>query len=88
MFRQSGKRYSGAGSSQGHFKISDALFCRPGRRRCFLLGQAGDDLLIHCPDGTTPRNHTVKRSDAGITVLGVSEKIFDPPQKRSDERTQ
>jgi serine/threonine protein kinase len=56
--------------------------------RCFLLGQSGEDLLIHCPDGTAPRNHTVKRSDPGITMLGESEKIFDPPRTPSDERTQ
>jgi serine/threonine protein kinase len=56
--------------------------------RCFLLGEAGDDLLIHCPDSTAPRNHTVKRSDDGITILGESAKIFDPSRKPSDERTQ
>jgi serine/threonine protein kinase len=56
--------------------------------RCFLLGQAGDDALIHCPDSAAPRNHTVKRSDPGITILGESEKIFDPPRTPSDERIQ
>jgi len=56
--------------------------------RCFLLGESGEDLLIHCPDSTTPRNHTVRRNDPGITILGESEKIFDPPRKPSDERTQ
>jgi hypothetical protein len=56
--------------------------------RCFLLGAAGDDVLIHCPDSTAPRNHTAKRSDLGITILGESEKIFDPPRKPSDERIQ
>jgi hypothetical protein len=56
--------------------------------RCFLLGEAGEDVLIYCPDSAAPRNHTVKRSDPGITILGESEKIFDPPRTPSDERKQ
>jgi len=48
--------------------------------RCFALGQSGDDLLIHCPDRTPPRNRVVKRTNPAIRNTGVFQNIFAPPE--------
>jgi len=49
--------------------------------RCFALGEAADELLIHCPDRTPPRNRIVKSTDPSVHRLGVIESIFDAPGK-------
>ena len=54
-----------------------------GGERCFLLGEAGDELLIHCPDRVPPRNRVIKRSDPSVLPRSVTESIFDPPKKSS-----
>jgi hypothetical protein len=48
--------------------------------RCFLLGERDDDMLIHCPERTSPRNRIVKGTDADIHRLGLIQSIFDPPE--------
>jgi hypothetical protein len=57
--------------------------------RCFLLGESADRLLVHCPDAPSPRNRIVTRTDPALTILGVSENIFDPapPAGVPNERT-
>ena len=51
--------------------------------RCFALARNGDDLLIHCPDRTPPRNRVVKRGDPSIHDTGVRQNIFTPPEDAS-----
>jgi hypothetical protein len=46
--------------------------------RCFAIGSAGDDLLIHCPDRVPPRNRIVKRTDAAVRDTGLVQNIFTP----------
>lgn len=48
--------------------------------RCFVLGEYGAELLIHCPDRTPPRNRIVKNTDPTVHRLGLIESIFDPPK--------
>jgi len=48
--------------------------------RCFAIGAAGDELLLHCPDRTPPRNRVVKRSDASVHSTGLVQNIFTPPE--------
>jgi serine/threonine protein kinase len=48
--------------------------------RCFELGEASGDLLIHCPDRNPPRNRVIRSNDASVRRLGVRENIFDPPK--------
>lgn len=49
--------------------------------RCFALGEANNQLLIHCPDREPPRNRVVSSQDSSVHRLGVIESIFDPPKK-------
>jgi serine/threonine protein kinase len=49
--------------------------------RCFVLGEASAQLLIHCPDRTPPRNRVVSSTDPDVHQLGVRENLFDPPKK-------
>jgi len=46
--------------------------------RCFALGESGDQLLIHCPDHSPPRNRIVASSS--VRRVGLIESIFDPPK--------
>jgi hypothetical protein len=52
-----------------------------GVERCYVIGEAGDDLLLHCPDTAPPRNRVVKRDEPAVRRLGVAESIFTPPEK-------
>jgi hypothetical protein len=50
--------------------------------RCFILGEAGEQLLIHCPGRTPPnRNSVVRSADPAVHRLGVNENLFDPPKQ-------
>ena len=47
--------------------------------RCFAIGDRGDELLLHCPDRTPPRNRVVRRDDPAVHATGVRQNIFMPP---------
>ena len=46
--------------------------------RCYLLGEAGRDGLIYCPDRNPPRNQVVDLSDPSVRRIGTAESIFTP----------
>jgi hypothetical protein len=61
---------------QNAFERADA-----GAERCYVIGEAGGDLLLHCPDTAPPRNRVVERDEPAVRRLGVAESIFTPPEK-------
>lgn len=46
--------------------------------RCYVLGEAGTEALVFCPDRTPPRNRVVDVQTPGFRRLGVVENIFSP----------
>jgi len=48
--------------------------------RCYEIGAAADELLLHCPDRQPPRNRIVKRSDPTLHDTGIVQNIFTPPE--------
>jgi len=49
--------------------------------RAYIIGQNGDELLVHCPDASPPRNRIVSANDAGIVRLQIRESVFASPQQ-------
>jgi len=49
--------------------------------RAYIIGQRGDELLIHCPDAPPPRNRIVSANDAGLVRLQIRESVFTSPQQ-------
>jgi hypothetical protein len=49
--------------------------------RCYLLGSAGDEWLVYCPDAPPPRNRVLKQNDPAVRRTGVVESIFTPAPK-------
>ncbi len=49
--------------------------------RAYIIGQRGDELLIHCPDTPPPRNRIVPTNDAGLVRLQIRESVFASPQQ-------
>jgi hypothetical protein len=47
-------------------------------RRCYVLGQAGQSLLLHCPESISPNNQTVSAGDARLRLEGITESLFIP----------
>ncbi len=56
--------------------------------RCYLLGQSGDESLIHCPDLSPPRNRRILRGDPAVQRTGISESIFTGPTSAPEKDTQ
>jgi hypothetical protein len=54
--------------------------------RCYQIGEAADDLLIHCPDRLPPRNRRISRNDPSIRETGITQNIFTPPDTRSSTK--
>jgi hypothetical protein len=50
--------------------------------RCYVIGAAGPELLIFCPDASSPRNRVVRDNDPLIRTTGVTESIFSPAGAR------
>jgi voltage-gated potassium channel Kch len=46
-------------------------------RRCFVLGESTDNLLLHCPDGSPHRNVGVARADTRLQRTGQISNLFD-----------
>lgn len=46
--------------------------------RCYLLGEAGDEGLIYCPDRNPPRNRVINFGDPAVRRSGITESIFTP----------
>ena len=44
--------------------------------QCYIIGTAGDEVLILCPARDPPRNRTVKRDDPNLSRTGVIENVF------------
>jgi hypothetical protein len=49
-----------------------------GPHRCYIIGQRQNDVLLHCPDVSPPRNRIVARDDRGLKHSGSVESIFTP----------
>jgi hypothetical protein len=48
-----------------------------GAERCYVLGEANDELLIYCPDRQPPRNQVVSRTSSSLHLLALPpESIF------------
>jgi len=45
--------------------------------RCYVTGEAGDELLIFCPQNAPPRNRAVRRGEQGLTLTGAVENVFE-----------
>ncbi|OFW17292.1 MAG: hypothetical protein A3F69_03790 [Acidobacteria bacterium RIFCSPLOWO2_12_FULL_66_10] len=46
--------------------------------RCYVIGEAADQWLIHCPDQAPPRNRVIRRDDQAVRTVGIRESIFTP----------
>jgi hypothetical protein len=46
-------------------------------RRCFVLGEATEDVLLHCPGLSPRRNVSVARTDARFRRTGQISNLFD-----------
>ena len=46
--------------------------------RCYVIGQAGRDRLLFCPELGIPHNRTVSVDDPRLQVEGIYESIFTP----------
>jgi hypothetical protein len=46
--------------------------------RCYVIGEAADQWLLHCPDQAPPRNRVIRRDDQAVRTLGIRESIFTP----------
>ncbi len=47
-------------------------------RQCFIIGEAGDELLLHCPTSPASRNQVVRRDDPRLPATrGNYGKLFD-----------
>jgi hypothetical protein len=46
--------------------------------RCYAIGARAEELLLHCPDISPPRNRVVTRTDTGLRHEDVIESIFTP----------
>jgi hypothetical protein len=44
--------------------------------RCYVIGEAGEQWLVYCPDTPPPRNKVVGRTDPGVRRTGTVESIF------------
>jgi hypothetical protein len=47
-----------------------------GGERCYLIGERPERWLVYCPDGPTPKNRLVMRSDPGVRRENVFESVF------------
>ena len=43
---------------------------------CYAIGERGNDVLLFCPELSSPRNRVVKRDEKDLNWLGVKESIF------------
>jgi len=43
---------------------------------CYLIGERGDDFLLFCPEGQSPRNRTVSKNSADLERAGGKQNIF------------
>jgi hypothetical protein len=46
-------------------------------RRCFILGQQGDEVLLHCAGPDVPRNRIVRRDDPRLRPSERTSKLLD-----------
>ncbi len=54
---------------------------RFGEERAYIIGKKGDELLIHRPDASPPRNRIVSTEDAGLVRLQIRESVFEGPEQ-------
>ena len=54
--------------------------------RCYQIGEAADNLLIHCPDRLPPRNRRISLNDPSIHETGITQNIFTPLDPRSSTK--
>jgi hypothetical protein len=55
-------------------------------RRCYVLGERGDEELLFCPDLEPPRNRAVRTDATGLTHLGTRENPFEHASFSPTER--
>jgi serine/threonine-protein kinase len=55
-------------------------------RRCYVLGERGDEELLFCPDLEPPRNRAVRKGASGLTRLGTSANPFEHASSSPTER--
>ncbi len=49
--------------------------------RAYIIGEKGDELLIHLPDVSPLRNRIVDAKDPGLVRLNISESVFSGPEQ-------
>jgi hypothetical protein len=50
-------------------------------RCCFAVGESGNEVLLYCPDETTPRTRAVAAADPSVHRLRISESIYTAGQQ-------
>jgi hypothetical protein len=50
--------------------------------RAYIIGRAGDELLLHRPDAAPPRNRIVSAKDPGLVRLQIEESVFTRPEQK------
>jgi hypothetical protein len=55
-------------------------------RRCYVLGERGDEELLFCPNLEPPRNRAVRPDATGLTHLGTRENPFEHASFSPTER--
>jgi hypothetical protein len=55
-------------------------------RRCYVLGERGDEELLFCPDLEPPRNRAVRKDASGLTHLGTRANPFEHASSSPTER--
>lgn len=50
--------------------------------RCYVLGENGGQVLLHCPDIAAPRNRVVSANDDRLVREGLIESMFTPGPAR------
>jgi hypothetical protein len=50
--------------------------------RAYIIGQKGDELLLHRPDAAPPRNRIVSVNEPELVRLQIQESIFTSPERK------
>jgi hypothetical protein len=48
---------------------------------CYILGENRNELLVHCPAVSPPRNRIVERADPTVRRLGIRGSVYDSPDR-------